>query len=377
VLLLAEASRAQTFDDVTTVRNPVLPYGQLFQLEAGVLGAYVDGPSVPANGLEDKIAWDGRVFYHDDSFGAQSSQLDAYVGRDGIVASLRDGRVVGDTSSRLQLSARLWQFYRDGYYQDGSFVPVGQYEGRDYDVYLGFGREADEGLFVEFGPYYGRKDFERTDRTEPLFSVPDDYDVYGGRLFLEQSTLQLDRRKGLPRRGYLLTLVGEREWNDSSLPIGSALFQTELPDAAWRARGRLEWYIPQASDSAWEIFANGWLTDEKDRVVNSEAQHPQGSLWVDAQLRLRLPLGDSFLVTPYVQGQYLRILNETGTNSDREYFFGGGLETWLHFSQSISMHAYYSYLDNDSRPSVSISEDAHGQHMFFAGFVLRFGSSRR
>ena len=49
----------------------------------------------------------------------------------------------------------------------------------------------------------------------------------------------------------------------------------------------------------------------------------------------------------------------------------------MHFSQSLSMHVIYSYLSNDSRPSVTINEDIHGQHMFFAGFVMRFGGSRR
>ena len=358
------ALQAQSFAELTTVRNLVLPYGQLFQMEAGVLGDFVEGGEIPAFGLENKISWDARVFYHDDAFHDQDGQLDAYVGRDGIFASLRDGRMVGDTSSRLQLTARPWQFYRDGSYNGDTFTPVGQYQGEDYEAYLGFGREVDQALFVEFGPYYGRKDFERNDRTNPSFSIPNNYDVYGVRMFVEQNNIQLDRRKGLPRRGYLLTLVGEREWNDSDNPIGEdGFYQTSLPDAAWRARGRLEWYIPQASDSAWEIFASGWLTDKKDRVVNSEAQHPQGNMWVDAQLRLRLPIGEGITVTPFAQGQYLSILNEFGTGSEEKFFFGGGLESWMHFSESLSMHVIYSYLSNDSRPSVTINEDPAAQRI--------------
>jgi len=81
--------------------------------------------------------------------------------------------------------------------------------------------------------------------------------------------------------------------------------------------------------------------------------------------------------TPFVHAQYLRILDETGQNADSKLFFGGGLETWLHFSEAVSVNAWYSFLDNESRPSVSINEDLHGQHMFFAGLVLRFGGKRR
>lgn len=373
----ATGVRGQTFEDLSTFRNLVLPYTELFQIEGGVLGALATDED-PAAGLADEIAWDARLLYHNESFGSEASTLDAYAGRDGLLASIRDGRIVGETSTRLQLSARLWQFWREGFYRGDNFVPVGRYEGRDYEAYLGFGREATQGLFVEFGPYYRKNEFERNETTAANYVIPDDYDAYGARIHLEQNTVQHDRRSGQPRAGYIFTVVGEREWNDSDRAIGvSSGFLTELPSAVWRARARVEWYIPQGAASAWEIFASGALTDEKDRVVNYEAQHPPGNLWVDAQLRLRLPLGDSFVVTPFAHGQFTRILQEDGTSSDKEFFFGGGLETWVHMSEAVSLRAWYSFLDNESRPSVSITEDVHGQHMFFAGVVLRFGGARR
>ena len=45
--------------------------------------------------------------------------------------------------------------------------------------------------------------------------------------------------------------------------------------------------------------------------------------------------------------------------------------------QSLSMHAWYSYVDNENRPSVSIAEDLRGENMFYLGMVLRLGASRR
>jgi hypothetical protein len=360
-----------------TFRNQRLPYSQLLQIEAGVLASKA-AEEDPAAGLADEVAWDGSIFYHDDQFGVRTGQLDVYAGRDGICASLRDGRMQsGDTVSRLQLSGRLWPFYREGFYRGDSFVPTGQYEGNDYEGYLGFGRLAGEDLFIEFGPFYHMYEFDRNEATAANYVIPEDYDAYGIRMHLEQNNVQLDRRSGLPREGFLATAVVEREWNDSDTTFGVVSgFQTRLPSAVWRLRGRMEWYLPQASDGAWEIFASGQFVDEKDRVVQYDAQHPQGNLWVDAQLRLRLPVAESFTLTPFVHGQFTRILDETGSSSDQEFFFGGGVETWLHFSDAVSFNAWYSYLDNESRPPVSIDEDLHGQHMGFAGLVLRFGASR-
>lgn len=378
VFAIAAPLAAQSFDDLTTFRNPTLPYSQLLQVKGGVFGSFANQDDATA-GLADEVAWDGSFYYRADAFGGRSGEIDAYAGRDGLVGSIRDGRLVGnDTVTRLQLSARLWPFYREGFYRGGSFVPTGRYEGRDWEAYLGFGRMAADGLFVEFGPFYGKKTFAQNGSTASSYIVPDDYDAYGGRVHLEQNTVQLDRRSGLPRSGFLATVVAEREWNDSVGAFGVASgFVTELPSAVWRVRGRLEWYVPQGSESAWEIFAGAALTDEQDRIVDYDASHPQGNLWVDAQLRLRLPAGESFSITPFVHGQFVRILQEDGAGADKKFFGGFGIESWIHFSEAVSFNTWYSFLDNESRPSVSITEDLHGQHMFFAGFVLRFGGQRR
>jgi hypothetical protein len=369
---------AQTFDDLTWFRNQEMPYTQVLQFKGGLAGAMASG-SDPAAGLDDVSAFNGSAWYHDENFGTKQGTLDAYAGLDGLYGGIRDGRLLGgQTVSRLELKVRPFQFWREGFYRGNQFVPVGRYQGRDYEAYLGFGKEAAQQLFVEAGPYYRRNQFSRTGETPVNYIVPNDYNAYGARLFVEQRTVQTDRRSGLPVGGFDFVLIGEREWNDSNGAFGvNSGFTTELPDSVWRARSRFELYVPQSSDTTWEVFGSAQLLDEKDRVIEYEAQHPQGNFWVDATARLRILFSESLSISPFVQGQYTRILHEDGSGSDKKFFWGGGAEMWLHFSETVSMNAWYSYLDNESRPPVSIVNDVHGQSMFFAGFVLRIGATHR
>ncbi|MBL9075929.1 MAG: hypothetical protein JNL08_00415 [Planctomycetes bacterium] len=368
----------QTFADFVDSRNPVRPYASVLEVEGGAIGTTAERAN-PATGLDDEISWDGRVYYRDESFGTRRGTLEAYAGRDGLFAAFTDGKMVGDdTLTRFEFRGRPWQFYRDGFYDGDDYRANGFYEGSDYEGYIGFGREAQPGLYIEIGPFYRGLSFGRSDLPSPAdFRPPEDYNAYGGRLYLEQNSVQLDRRRGTPRDGFMLTAIGEREWNDSAGGIGRPLNETTLPSAVWRVRGRLEWYIPSSDDATWEVFAYGGWQDEKDRVQNFEAQRPVGNQWVDAQLRFRLHLGESMTVTPFAQGQFSRVLEETGESSTKDFFFGGGVETWIHFSEVISLHGWYSYLDNENRPSVRIDEDVHGQHMFYLGMVVRIGATRR
>jgi hypothetical protein len=380
LLGVAGVAHAQSMVDLTDVRNVPRPYASVFEVEAGAVGtrASESGAAATAAGLDDAFSWDGHVYYRDESFSSRRGTLEAYAGRDGLYGSFADGKVVGDdTVTRFEVRARPWQFYRDGFYRGKSFVPNGLYEGSDYEGYIGFGREAQQGLYVELGPYYKQLKFKTNELTSSDFTIPDNHSAYGGRLYLEQNTVQMDRRRGMPRDGFVLTLIGEREWNDSDAVIGNSIFATELPSAVWRVRGRLEWYVPSSDDATWEIFAHGGWQDEKDLLQNTEAQRPLGSQWADAQLRLRLNLGDSMTLSPFVQGQYSQVLGEDGGASTRKFFFGAGVETYIHFSDSISLHGYYSFVDNESRPSIKIDEDVHGEHMFYLGMVVRFGATRR
>lgn len=368
---------AQSFADLTESRNPAQPYAKLFQIEGGAIATQAKGDA-PAFGLDDDLSWDARVYYRNEGFSSRRGTLEAYAGRDGLFGGFTDGKLIGDdTVTRFEFRGRPWMFYRDGFYRDGHLIPNGLYEGSDYEGYVGFGREAQQGLYVELGPYYKKLRFDRSDLTPITFTEPSNYSAYGGRLYLEQSTVQMDRRRGMPRDGYVFTLCGEREWNNSSDEFGTAIFSSELPSAVWRARGRLEWYIPSADTAIWEVFAQGGWQADKDRVQNAEGQRPLGSQWVDAQLRLRLHAGPSFSVIPFFAAQFSRVLDEDGFGANKELFFGGGIEAWLHLSDPLSVHAWYSYMDNENRPSIRIDEDLHGEHMFYVGMVLRLGATRR
>jgi hypothetical protein len=368
---------AQSFVDLIESRNPAMPFASIFQAELGMIGTRAEDEA-PLLGLDDELSVDARLYYRDESFSSRRGTLEAYAGRDGIFGSFTDGKLVGDeTVTRFEVRARPWMFYRDGFYRDERLIANGFFDGEDYEGYIGFGREAQPGLYVELGPFYRKLDFSPSKLTPITYTVPDDYSAYGGRLYLEQSNAQLDRRRGLPREGYTVTVSGEREWNDSDAAFGTAGFSSTLPSAVWRARGRLEWYIPSADTAVWEVFAQGGWHDEKDRLQNVEGQRPLGNIWADAQLRWRIHLGQSWSVTPFFHGQYSRLLDETGFGSSKDFFLGGGAETYVHLGEALSIHAWYSFLDNDSRPSVRIDNDVHGEHMFYVGMVLRLGVSRR
>lgn len=376
-LSLGAPAAAQSFADLNEVRNPANPYASMLEIEAGLIGT-VAADEDPTVGLDSDLSWDGHLYYRDEAFSSRRGTLEAYAGRDGMFAGFSDGQIIGDdTITRLELKARPWQFYRDGFYRGDNFVPNGLYEGSDYEGYIGFGRAVDQGLYVELGPFYRRNDFGRTDLTSPAFTIPGDYAAYGGRLFVEQSTVQMDRRRGVPRDGFVLTLIGEREWNDSDGSFGAVGFTTELPSAVWRLRGRLEWYIPSSDTTAWEIFLRGAWTDEQDRVINYESTHPLGHQWADAQARLRIHLTNAWSLTPFVHGQFSKLQDEGGTSTSAEFFFGGGAESYFHINDAFSLHGWYSYLNNESRPSIRIDEDLHGEHMFYLGLVMRFGGQRR
>ena len=368
---------AQTFTDLTESRNVPQPFTSIFQVEAGAIGTIADDRDVSV-GLDDDISWDARLYYRDEAFGSRKGTIAAYAGRDGLYASYADGKIVGDdTVTRFEFRGRPWMFYRDGFYRDDQLVPNGFYEGSDYEGYIGFGKEAQQSLYIEIGPFYRALDFRRSELTPVTFAEPEDFSAYGARIYLEQAALQMDRKRGLPREGHVITLNGEREWNDSEGGIGGGAFVTELPSAVWRLRGRLEWYIPGSDTTCWEVFALGGWHDEKDRIQSSEGQRPLGNQWADAQLRLRWSLSNSVTLTPYFNAQYSRVLAEDGFDSDREFFFGGGADLWIHFGERLSMQASYSYLDNENRPSISIDEDLHGQQMFYAGMALRIGTAAR
>lgn len=373
-LTLTVGLAAQTYDEMNMVRNRLYPSDKMVQIKAGLLAA-TPAKTDRTVGLDDELGWDGHLYYRGDSLTGRTGKTEAYVGRDGALLSMRDGSLVGgENISRLELKTRYFPHYREGFYRGKSFVPVGRYDGNDYEAYLGFGRPAAPDLTLELGTFYRKSTFGRTQETAVNYVIPGDYEAYGIRLFAEQSTLQLDRVRGVPHDGFQLTAMVEQEWNSSNGAFGvTGGFQSELPKAVWRAKGHLEWYIPGSDTITWLVWADAQMTDEQDRVVNYDAQRPLGNLWVDGYLKMRWWMGTTVVLTPFFQGQFTRILDESGVNQDDKFFAGGGVELDLLISKQVTFNFWYSFLDNESRPPVSVTSDNHGQHMFFAGVVMHFG----
>src|SRR5690606_7714271 len=130
---------------------------------------------------------------------------------------------------------------------------------------------VDEGLALEAGPFYRRATFDRSDDTDPAYTLPDDFHAFGMRAFLEHDTLQLARDTGLPQQGFLFVVRGEYERNTSDREFGSPVFRTRLPSGFYRARAALEWYFPSGESSVWDLRIDGQWTDDEDRIHNTEA----------------------------------------------------------------------------------------------------------
>jgi hypothetical protein len=272
---------------------------------------------------------------------------------------------------------RYYPFYREGFYRDDRYVPVGRYEGDDYGAALSASRLLGEGFRAEIGGFYRRYDFSRTGTTAANYIVPDDYNGYGGRIILEHDTLVLERRSGRPDGGFLFTILVEREQNDSERRFGTiGIYETTLPSGLWRGHGHLEWFFPHRESSTFALFLDGSVSDEKDRVYNYDATKPIGNLWFDAKLQWRWDVSQSLSVAPFGHAQYVRVLEETGFSADNDVFLGGGVQGRFDLGDSVSVLAIYSYLDNENRETVSPTKDTMGEHQVFAGLEVRFGAER-
>jgi hypothetical protein len=374
---LAAGAGAQSYSDLTMVRNRPSAYAEVLKVRAGALYGFAEAED-EAGGLESKLGLDGHVYYRTDQFGGRETTLEAYGGRDGVYLAGKDNLLLGaGNQTRLELSGRLWPFWREGFYRDGDFVPTGRYEGRDYGALLGLSREADEGLRIELAAYWRRFSFDRNDDTAPGYVIPDDFDAYGPRVTLEHNTLTLSRQTGRPEQGFIATIAAEREWNSSDATFGvTGTYTSRLPSAVWRGRAHLEWYAPQSDTGTWELRADGSWSHDNDRVYNYDAQKPQGSLWVDAEVGYRLDWG-SLALTPNVRGQFVRILDEVGASTDNEFFVGGGLRSQYDLGGSFSVLLEYSYLSNESREPVGFDEDTFGEHRVFFGIEFTIGGTAR
>lgn len=373
-LALVAALGAQSYSDLTLVRNRKNEGENLLQVRAGVGFGRPSGSEDESIGLQSVVAPDGHIYFRRRGFGSQNAVLLAYAGFDGLYATVKDDPQSGrDGQNRMEVFGRVFPFYREGFYRNGDFVPTGRYEGSDYGVALAASRMMDRELRVELGVFYKRYLFSENETTAANYVVPEDFNGYGGKLTLEHHTLTTERTTGRPNGGFLFTVGAEREQNDSKGTFGTVgIYESELPGGLWRGRGHLEWYFPHTEVSTFAFVVDGSFSDDQDRIYNNDASKPMGSLWFDGQLRWRLDVGSAFSVTPFLAGQYLRVLDESGFASDVELFFGGGLDLRLDLGTNFTAYANYSYLNNESRATVSPTRDTLGEHQLFAGMEIRF-----
>jgi len=373
-LVVVQLLRAQSYSDLTLVRNRKNEGENLLQIQAGVGIGFPAGSEDESIGLRSVTAPHGHVYFRRRGFTSQRAVLLGYAGFDGVYVTAKDDPALGgEGQSRLELFGRFFPFYREGFYRDDVFVPTGRYEGRDYGVALATSRIVDREFRIELGVFYHRYTFERNETTASTYTIPEDFNTYGPRLILEHQTLVLDRDTGRPDGGFLLAVSVEREQNDSDATFGTTgIYESELPSGLWRGRGHLEWYFPHTEASTFALMLDGSYSDEEDRIYNNDASKPIGNLWFDAQLRWRLSLGRAFSITPFVAGQYLRTLRESGAGADTNLFFGGGVDARLDAGDRLTLFVNYSYLDNESRPTISPTRDTLGEHQLFAGVEIRF-----
>ncbi|MBI5852044.1 MAG: hypothetical protein HZB39_13610 [Planctomycetes bacterium] len=366
--------RAPSYRDFELVRERPTPWRTGFVVRGGIAGTIASDED-PALARESVTSFDGFAWFRGDHLGDRDAQVDLYAARDGVIASIRDGRRE-ETGGRLELGGRFFGKWREGFYRGDDWVPTGQYEGRDYGAYLGFAAPVAEGMSGEIGPFWRRYDFTRGDQTLSTYAIPDDFDAFGGRAQFQHESLAFDRQYGRPIEGFLLAGRIEYERNGSNDPFGTALWTSTLPNAFWRGWGHLEWYFPQDESTVWEWQLDASLSDEADRIHNYDASKPMGHLWVDTSLGYRMGFGEIAL-TPSARGQFTRSVDEAGVATNDDLWFGGGLHLDWQLGETFVFIADYSYLNNPNRPTVSFDRDVGGEHQFFAGLEARFGTAMR
>lgn len=384
LLVLAGGLAAQitalspNYRELSFSRNRSTNYSELLLIRGGLGGQVAAGEDKDV-GKESDFVPDGQAWLHTEGFGAKTSALDAYAGRDGVYAGIREGDIVGDGNiGRLELTGRFFPFYREGFYRDDSFISTGRYEGKDYGAALSVGRLLRDDASLEVGAFYRWYKFERNEQTPANYVIPDDHETYGGQAWFEQRTLQFNRQTGRPEQGYLATIGAVAEWNTSKQRFGiPGNYESQLPELVYRGRARLEWYFPQGQDNTWEFILDGSLSDSQDRVFNYDATKPVGHTYVDADLRYRLELGGGIYLAPMLKLEFIRILEQTGAGTQNKFFYGGGLYGGMDFSDALGLVLSYSYLNNESRPSPSWNEDLYGEHQFFIGVELRLMATQR
>ena len=376
--LLAQkyTDRSLSYRTLTVTRNRPQPFSNVIQLEGSAAFGFAEERDGAPVSVEDEETIDGSLWYHSERFTRNTASIDVYAGRDGAILSVVDKEPPFGTGQRLELFGQYVPFYREGFYEGENFVPTGQFEGTNWGMYLGVGDSPQEGVYFEAGPYFRVFEFDRNERTLPTYTIPDNFFSYGGRLYLEQSTLQLDPESAKPNAGYLLSVMIEREENTSNRTFGvDAVFASSLPSSLWRARAHFESYLPTGIGVV-ELHATGRLTDEDDRVTNYDVQEAGvGQFFIDTEIRLRIELGP-FEITPLGKYRHQQVAREFGVGESLENQFGGGLYIAYKYGDLLEIFADYSYFEDANRVPISWEQDTLSEHQLFLGGRVRLGAQR-
>ncbi len=369
--LAAQRSTA-SFNDLILVRNRPYAENTLLELRLGAAGG------IPNNEDESRLAEtrasvDGHVYYRQQQAFGRQNRFEVYVGRDGAYVSLTEGDPKVDKGyTRLELFGRQWGNYiREGFYQGNDFVPVGLYESRDWRVRLSLASKFSGSIRAEGMAYYGKNAFKPYSRTNPAFTLPKDYSVYGIETIVEDNTLQLDRQTGLPYQGYILAAWFQIERTTSDDEFGLTGRLSSLPDQVIRGGGHLEWYFPYTNTGTFILTADVGLSPDGDRVVMYEPTKPLGQWWGDGMFEFRFLLGDIFTITPGVRVQYSRIFDQFAAAAEDKIFFGGQLRVRANLLDQAAFELEYSFLTNESRRPVGLDRDSIGQHRMWFGVIVR------
>jgi hypothetical protein len=371
-LLPAQGTSTASYRDMILVRNRPWAEQTFLEVAGGVIGSMPQDKD-ELRFAESQVSWDGHVMFHEGKFLERDGRLDVYAGKDGAYAGVTEGDPNASRGySRLEVFGRQWgQFIREGFYQGDDFIPVGVYEHRDWQARLSFATQLSQSLRGEAFTFYGQHKFDPNSQTNPAYTLPDDYSVYGFGAIVEDNTLQISKRTNLPEQGYLLSVWITQEWNDSERLFGITGNESELPKSVLRGGAHLEWWLPHSANGTFAIVVDGAFSPEEDRLFIYDAAKPVGQIWVDGRLDYRFLLSDLISVRPGVRAQWVRIADEFATGTDDEFFFGAQAELRLDFSANFALTAWYSYLTNQSQPPVNLDEDSLGEHRAYAGFELR------
>lgn len=361
-----------SYSDLVLVRNRRWAKPSFIEVRAGAVAGFA-GSEDAARLAEDEIGPEGHVYIRQQKAFGRDARFDGYVGTDGAYVGLTEGDPQKTPGySRLELFGRQWgHFIREGFYTSDDFVVVGSYRATDWRARLSFATRVSDTLRGEISGFYGRNSFDEYSKTDTAFTIPDDYSAYGVTLTVEDNTVQFDRQSLLPYRGYVLTAWITREWNDSDRLFGIVGRESSLPSAVLRGGAHLDWYLPYTNSMTFIATVDGAIAPEDDRIWIYDASKPVGEIWVDGRLDLRLLLGGPFTFTPGVRAQWVRIDDQFATTTDDKFFFGAQTALRADFSENFALALEYSFLNNESRRPVSLSNDSLGEHRLWFGFEFR------